>query len=66
MLKTLEKRKLNFSRIALFHMKTTVSPKCFVKDYTFITLVKYKIADQIYQPLKLMKNTIKEKTLRGM
>ena len=31
--KSLEKQKLNFSRIALFHMKTRVSLKHFVNDY---------------------------------
>ena len=31
LVKTLEKKKLNFSRSALFHMKTRVSLKYFVK-----------------------------------
>ena len=65
MLKILEKRKLNFSRIALFHMKTTVSLKCFVKDYTSITLVKYKIADQIYQHLKINEEYHQRKNVKG-
>ena len=45
--------------------KTTVSLKCFVKDYTSITLVKYKIADQIYQHLKINEEYHQRKNVKG-
>ena len=37
--KTLQKRKLNFSRGALFHMKTRVNLKYFVRDCSSLWVI---------------------------
>ena len=48
--KTLEKQKLNFSRIALFHIKTRLSLKYFVNDCSFawLTMRAFIIERKIY------------------